>query len=96
VADVLCPIVVGRHEEISALGHALHKAMAGEGRVVCITGEAGIGKSRLAREVIALARAVAQAPLSEGPFPPEPRSLTDPSPKPSLNSSVIAHSRQLR
>jgi predicted ATPase len=57
VADVLCPIVVGREEEISALGHALHSAVAGEGRVVCITGEAGIGKSRLAREVVAQARA---------------------------------------
>jgi predicted ATPase len=56
VADVLCPIVVGRDDEIASLDQRLSAAMSGEGGVVCVTGEAGIGKSRIAREVLALAR----------------------------------------
>jgi ATP/maltotriose-dependent transcriptional regulator MalT len=56
VADVLCPIVIGRADEIASLDEDLCAAMSGEGRVVCVTGEAGIGKSRLAREVVAMAR----------------------------------------
>jgi DNA-binding NarL/FixJ family response regulator len=56
VADVLCPIIVGRAEQIASLDEALGVALAGDGRVVCVTGEAGIGKSRLVRQVIAVAR----------------------------------------
>jgi len=55
VADVLCPIVVGRAEEIASLDEALRAAMSGDGQVLCVTGEADIGKSRLAREVVAMA-----------------------------------------
>ncbi len=56
VADVLCPIVVGRAAELAELDSALQAALRGQGRVVCLTGEAGIGKSRLARELAATAR----------------------------------------
>lgn len=38
---------VGRGQEIGALANAWSHAEAGEGRVVLITGEAGLGKSRL-------------------------------------------------
>jgi class 3 adenylate cyclase/predicted ATPase len=41
--------VVGRIEEIEQLMRRWEQAKAGEGRVVLISGEAGIGKSRLAR-----------------------------------------------
>jgi DNA-binding CsgD family transcriptional regulator len=50
VADVLCPIVVGRAGELSELDAALTDALAGAGGLVFLTGEPGIGKSRLARE----------------------------------------------
>ena len=56
MADVLCPTVVGRDEELAGLGAALHAALGGDGGVLFLTGEAGIGKSRLARELARSAR----------------------------------------
>jgi tetratricopeptide (TPR) repeat protein len=49
---------VGRAQELEALRRAADRAQAGHGAVVFIAGEAGVGKSRLARE--AAARAAAQ------------------------------------
>jgi AAA ATPase-like protein len=49
--DVLCPVVIGREAELRTLAGALGEALRGQGRCVFLTGEAGIGKSRLAREV---------------------------------------------
>jgi DNA-binding CsgD family transcriptional regulator/tetratricopeptide (TPR) repeat protein len=57
VADLLCPVVIGRGAEAGALRSALAAAGDGAGAVVFLTGEAGIGKSRLARELAAEARA---------------------------------------
>lgn len=57
VADLLCPVVIGRGAETGALRSALAAAGDGAGAVVFLTGEAGIGKSRLARELAAEARA---------------------------------------
>ena len=42
----LAPLI-GREEELELLLHRWHYAQRGEGRVVLMTGEAGIGKSRL-------------------------------------------------
>ena len=56
VADVLCPVVVGRQAELQALDAALTAALGGAGRLVFMVGEPGIGKSRLAREVASRAR----------------------------------------
>jgi class 3 adenylate cyclase/predicted ATPase len=39
--------LVGRHEELELLLHHWRRAKAGEGQVVLLSGEAGIGKSRL-------------------------------------------------
>jgi DNA-binding NarL/FixJ family response regulator/tetratricopeptide (TPR) repeat protein len=47
----LCPIIVGREDEISAFEQALRSASAGDGRVVLVAGDAGIGKTRLVSEL---------------------------------------------
>lgn len=52
---VLCPVVIGREAERAALQDALTSASAGSGRVVALVGEAGVGKSRLVREVVVAA-----------------------------------------
>ena len=57
VADLLCPVVIGREAESGALRSALAAAGDGAGAVVFLAGEAGIGKSRLAAELAADARA---------------------------------------
>jgi class 3 adenylate cyclase/tetratricopeptide (TPR) repeat protein len=51
-AQGLTPFV-GRAEEFAVLGRALDRARAGEGQVVAIVGDAGIGKSRLVHEFVA-------------------------------------------
>jgi adenylate cyclase len=48
--------LVGRRWEMSALKGLLDRAVAGSGAVVGVVGPAGIGKSRLARELAAMAR----------------------------------------
>jgi DNA-binding CsgD family transcriptional regulator len=46
---------VGRRNELQLLHDALGGALAGRGRVVMLSGEAGMGKTRLAQEVATLA-----------------------------------------
>jgi DNA-binding CsgD family transcriptional regulator/tetratricopeptide (TPR) repeat protein len=46
----LCPTVVGREEELASLYAGLERARAGRGGAIVLLGEAGSGKSRLARE----------------------------------------------
>ena len=48
---VLSPVLVGRQQELSELEDALLSANRGDGRFVLLGGEAGIGKTRLAREL---------------------------------------------
>jgi DNA-binding CsgD family transcriptional regulator/tetratricopeptide (TPR) repeat protein len=55
VGEVLCPVLVGRRAEIQVLESALAGALAGRGGCAVITGEAGIGKSRLIRELARMA-----------------------------------------
>ncbi|RWC46479.1 MAG: adenylate/guanylate cyclase domain-containing protein [Mesorhizobium sp.] len=57
---VLTPLV-GRHEELAFLAERWHRATSGQGQVLLLTGEAGIGKSRL---LAALAAQVAAGPRS--------------------------------
>jgi DNA-binding SARP family transcriptional activator/tetratricopeptide (TPR) repeat protein len=48
---VMCPILVGRSEPFALLVSALGRARAGDGRVAVLSGDAGAGKTRLAREL---------------------------------------------
>ena len=50
------PKMVGREDELNELQAYLDKAVDGEGNTIFISGEAGIGKTRLARELGAYAR----------------------------------------
>lgn len=49
--NALCPVLIRREEELAALEEALLAARRGESRFVALAGEAGIGKTRLAREL---------------------------------------------
>jgi DNA-binding CsgD family transcriptional regulator/tetratricopeptide (TPR) repeat protein len=53
---VVSPQLVGRGPEIARLSRLLEGAIGGQGRVVFVAGEAGIGKSRLVAELADLAR----------------------------------------
>ena len=57
MTDLLCPVLIGRDAETARLWSALAAAQGGAGGVMFLTGEAGIGKSRLASELAAEARA---------------------------------------
>ncbi|MGH2543220.1 MAG: ATP-binding protein, partial [Ardenticatenaceae bacterium] len=48
---------VGREQELAALGAALDDALSGQGRIVMLVGEPGIGKTRIAQELAAIANA---------------------------------------
>jgi DNA-binding CsgD family transcriptional regulator len=47
---LLCPTVIARDRELGTIEAALDHARAGRGQALFLIGEAGIGKSRLARE----------------------------------------------
>ena len=55
--DVVCPTLVGRTVEVTAARQVLARAREGTARVALIVGEAGVGKSRLLREMTDEARA---------------------------------------
>ena len=57
MGGVLCPVVCGRDDELRVLRDAFARAADGRGGgVVFVTGEPGIGKSRLVRELTRHAR----------------------------------------
>ena len=49
------PKLVGRDHEIEKLGQYLHSASSGKGSTIFISGEAGVGKTRLVNEFLTLA-----------------------------------------
>ncbi len=52
---MLCPVLIDRHAEMQALTSVLDAAGQGQGGAVFLTGDPGVGKSRLVREVTAAA-----------------------------------------
>jgi DNA-binding CsgD family transcriptional regulator len=54
--NLVSPVLVGRDVELAALTEALDAAAAGEPSVVIVSGEAGVGKTRLVEEAAARAR----------------------------------------
>src|SRR5271166_1224207 len=55
MSSMLCPVLIGRGPELHALTVALDRAGDGHGSMVFLAGDPGVGKSRLAREISALA-----------------------------------------
>jgi predicted ATPase len=52
---LVCPLLLAREPQLAALDTLVAQACAGHGRTVLVTGEAGVGKSRLVAEVQAQA-----------------------------------------
>src|SRR5215204_4636812 len=59
----LCPVLVQRDDQLAALEDALMAAYRGDGGLAVLSGEAGIGKTRLANELTRLARQLGCAVL---------------------------------
>ncbi|MFL5891760.1 MAG: AAA family ATPase [Solirubrobacterales bacterium] len=59
----LCPVLVERDDQLASLESALMSAHRGEGGLAVLSGEAGIGKTRLANELARLARQLGSAVL---------------------------------
>lgn len=80
-SSVLCPELVGREAERRELRVRVEDLAAGRGGVVVLLGEAGAGKSRLARDAIEVAAGRAAAVLAgrsvPGPSPVPYRPLTE-------------------
>jgi len=55
VQSMLCPILIGRNAQLAALTRLLDQACTGHGQIALVSGEAGIGKSRLVAELKSLA-----------------------------------------
>jgi len=62
----LCPVLVGREQELTELEDALLAAIRGEGRMLLLAGDAGMGKTRLATELGERARGIGATVLSGG------------------------------
>jgi len=63
---VVCPVLVGREREVTELEDALLAANRGDGQIVLLAGEAGVGKSRLAAELQRRATKIGMTTLSGG------------------------------
>ncbi len=70
--------IVGRDQELALLLERWRQAASGEGQVVLLTGEAGIGKSRIAEalvETVEQASRISCCAISARPITRIPRSI---------------------
>jgi DNA-binding CsgD family transcriptional regulator len=65
---IVCPVLIGRAADLTALYVLVDQAKRGEGQVALISGEAGIGKSRLVTEAKAYASSQGFIPLQGNCF----------------------------
>lgn len=56
--SVVCPVLIGRAAPLSTVFHTLDRARAGHGGTLLVSGEAGIGKSRIVRAMVERARSL--------------------------------------
>lgn len=68
---IVCPVLIGRDPHLEGLLRCVEEANVGHGRVVLLSGEAGIGKTRLVAEVIARVRRAGAAVLEGHCFEPD-------------------------
>jgi class 3 adenylate cyclase len=66
LSHVLSPVLVGRDSELSTLEDALLSALRGDGGVVIVGGEAGMGKTRLVNALATRARTLGCVVLAGG------------------------------
>ncbi|HEY8198138.1 MAG TPA: AAA family ATPase [Candidatus Limnocylindrales bacterium] len=52
IEQALCPTIIGREREADALEDALLDTLRGQGRLALLAGDAGLGKTRLARQLV--------------------------------------------
>ncbi len=64
IPGMRCPVVVGRDEELAALAEIFSRTAGGGGACVVVTGEAGVGKTRLVTAAVTWARAQGQVVLA--------------------------------
>jgi predicted ATPase len=50
--SIVCPVLIGRGSQLETLVQLMEQGCAGQGQTVLVTGEAGIGKSRLVTEAV--------------------------------------------
>jgi len=62
--SVVCPVLIGRENDLERLDRLMTQSQEGSGQIALVSGEAGTGKSRLVRE--ALARAPHETLILEG------------------------------
>jgi tetratricopeptide (TPR) repeat protein len=58
--------LVGRHDELEELRKLWRRAMQGQGHLALVSGEPGVGKTRLARELVVVAQLAGAAVLEGG------------------------------
>src|SRR5690349_3401775 len=58
---IICPLLIGRASELTTLDWRIAQVLAGQGQIILIAGEAGVGKSRLLSEAVARFRSAQAA-----------------------------------